>query len=126
VLIVDCDSAVARTLDLLFRRSSCECKTAASGEEAITLAETWVPDTVVMDFILSRTLGLDAAYALRARYPECRILMTYAQVSPDLVKQTEDDGFLVFKKPIPPPILLHAAGVLSKGGTEAATEKPAG
>jgi DNA-binding NarL/FixJ family response regulator len=48
---------------------------ASNGAEAITLAEVHRPDLVLMDVSMPNLDGVEATYALKARFPDLTVLM---------------------------------------------------
>src|SRR5262245_19129493 len=49
--------------------------TAANGHEALTLAETWVPDVLVTDVEMPRLDGFGLIRAFRRRYPGMPVIV---------------------------------------------------
>ncbi len=68
VLIADPDVEAARTTAELLQRQGYGAKTAASGEEAVSLALELCPDIVILDLMLEDTGCFDAVSSLR-RHP---------------------------------------------------------
>ena len=67
----------ARRLQRLFQRRECKVTTAASGEEALELAQREVPEIVISDIGLPGISGLELMSRLRAR-PEFRGVIAIA------------------------------------------------
>jgi len=77
ILIVEDHSAVRAALNDWLTSAFAECRvaSAASGEEALTLAAANPPDVVVMDVSLPQMSGIEAARRLRTLIPAARVLM---------------------------------------------------
>lgn len=58
---------------------------AADGEEAITLAERFRPDVVLMDVTMPKGGGVEATRVIRTRFPEVEVLMLTMHVDPAVV-----------------------------------------
>ena len=65
---------------------------ASTGDEAITLAATLVPDVIVMDAAMPGTNGLLATKAIVAARPEAVVLMLSMHSEDTLVRQALDAG----------------------------------
>jgi DNA-binding NarL/FixJ family response regulator len=65
---------------------------ASSGDEAVALAATLVPDVIVMDAAMPGTNGLMATKAIVAARPEAVILMLSMHSEDTLVRQALDAG----------------------------------
>ena len=72
---------------------------AATGEEAVRLAETLKPDVILMDIYMPNMDGLEAAKLIRTRFPEIAIVM---------LTSSERDGHLYEA------VQLEVAGYLLK------------
>lgn len=77
ILIVDDHPAVRRSLTdwLSGHFPGFEILTAASGEEAVSLAEQWAPALVLMDLGLPGINGLEATRQIKALLPDCDVVM---------------------------------------------------
>ena len=74
ILVVDDETVVLQTLDLIFRSRGFEVRTAGSAEEALEKISDWRPDIAVLDVILPGMNGLDLAVLLAQQIPQCRIV----------------------------------------------------
>ncbi|MGB5834590.1 MAG: response regulator transcription factor [Thiohalocapsa sp.] len=65
---------------------------AANGEEAITLAQAWKPDLVLMDICMPGTNGIDAATRITKLLPRTRLIAISAQGERTFVSQMVQAG----------------------------------
>ena len=94
ILIAD-DHAVTRAglRNLLSSRPGWTvCGEAATGREAITLAEQYRPDIVVMDIAMPELNGLEATRRIRKLFPKTEILVLSLHYSDELVREVVDAG----------------------------------
>ncbi len=66
LLIADDDINVVRLLKLFLRPLDCEVLTAADGEEALAIAQTRLPDVVLLDVMMPKRSGWEVCQALKA------------------------------------------------------------
>lgn len=90
---------------------------AANGSEAIQLAESLMPDVVVLDLSMPDISGLDAASQIRARAPESRILVFSIHDHAEYVQQSERAGAQGYlRKDSTPAQLRDAIRAVHAGG----------
>jgi len=65
---------------------------AASGEEAIRLAEEMGPEVIIMDYKMPGMNGLTAARTIRDRMPSQSIIIYTAYLDPDLEAEAREIG----------------------------------
>lgn len=65
---------------------------AASGQEAIDLAERTAPDVVIMDYKMPGMDGLTSARAIKQRKPEQNIIIYTAYLDPQLEAEAKAAG----------------------------------
>jgi len=53
--------------------------------------------------------GIECGDALRERYPDCKVIITYCTFADHWLGDAQKTGFEVFGKPVLPEILLAAA-----------------
>ena len=82
VLVVEDDEDIADVLRRSLRQEGHEVRTAADGEEALSLAGEFVPDLVVLDLGLPKLDGVEVARRLRAE-GDVPILMLTARTETD-------------------------------------------
>src|SRR5438067_2430469 len=66
LLIADDDEDVQRLLTLFVRPLDCEVLTARDGEEALAIAQTRLPDLVLLDVMMPKRSGWEVCQALKA------------------------------------------------------------
>jgi len=116
ILVVDDETAVVHTLNLIFRSRGFEVRAAKSAEEALEKVAGWRPDIAVLDVVLPGMNGLDFAVLLAQQAPSCRIVHLSGQPrSSELREQAALEGhpFEILAKPMHPEVLLaHLASLL--------------
>jgi CheY-like chemotaxis protein len=65
---------------------------AASGEEAISLAQTSDPNVIVMDYVMPDLDGLSAAKAIKQERPQQPIILYTAYLDANVESQARDAG----------------------------------
>jgi CheY-like chemotaxis protein len=80
---------------------------ATNGQEAVTLAETWAPDAVLMDVCMAEMDGLQATRTIKARWPGIKVIIL--SMYGDYEAQALEAGADAFvSKGEPPARLLQA------------------
>jgi CheY-like chemotaxis protein len=93
VLVVDDTDHVRRMLRTMLELDGFEVSAeAASGAEAIALADEVDPSAVVMDYKMPDMDGLQAATAIRERRPDQVIILYTAFVDDELEQRARDAG----------------------------------
>ncbi|HUF32878.1 MAG TPA: response regulator [Acidimicrobiales bacterium] len=93
VMVVDDTDHVRRMLRNMLELDGFEVTgEAASGADAITLADAVPPDAIVMDYKMPEMDGLVTAAAIRERHPDQVIILYTAFVSPELERRARDAG----------------------------------
>jgi DNA-binding NtrC family response regulator len=109
VLIVDDESVIADSLELIFRASGFEARCVYSGERALELAPVFEPDVLISDVVMRGVTGIELAIYVREHYPACRVLLFSGQAATsDLVQAANSRGyhFDILTKPVRPQVLL--------------------
>ncbi|MDI9590581.1 MAG: response regulator transcription factor [Acidobacteriota bacterium] len=77
VIVIDDDAIVVRSLStILSAQSDIEVMgTGASGDDAVRLFESYLPDMLLMDIRMPMGDGLSAAERILSRFPEARIVL---------------------------------------------------
>ena len=110
ILVADCDKVHALALSAIMRKMGFDVATASSGEEAVTVAATFVPDLVVLEVLMRGLPGIQAAVQITAALPECRVLFLSADASIfDILNAAPENLVYSFTtKPVHPLDLLNS------------------
>jgi DNA-binding response OmpR family regulator len=121
VLVVDDDPTVAEVVTDYLRAAGLEPRHAADGQSALSLAEEWPPDLVVLDLMLPGIDGLEVCRRLRlardGQNPVPVIMLTALGQESDRVLglQTGADDYVT--KPFSPrELTLRVQAVLRRAG----------
>ncbi len=109
VLVVDDEQVIANTLAMILNQSGFEARAVYSGEKAVELASTFLPDMLITDVIMADLNGIDAAIRIRALLPKIKILLFSGQAATaDLLEKARAQGyeFEILAKPVHPQDLL--------------------
>ena len=115
VLIVDDERVIADSLVTIFKSAGYDARAASSAEGALELIGDWSPDLTILDVIIPKMDGIDLAILLRAKYPNCRIVLFSGQADTrDLLVAANASGyaFEIVAKPVHPETLLSLAAQL--------------
>ncbi len=107
ILVVDDEAAIRLTLEMLLDRRGYAVMTAASGKEALALAEQHEFDLILLDFKMPGMGGLEVAQRMGDRQPATQIMLLTGESS--LGTGREDDrveGFAYMSKTISPQDVL--------------------
>ena len=75
VLVIDDEAELAEGLCLLFRNHNIEAVWATSKSQAILLAQSFKPDSALIDIILGNDDGFDTSEELKSLLPDLKVLM---------------------------------------------------
>ena len=90
----------------------------ADGDEVVTAAERTHPDVVILDLVMPRVGGLEAAARLLALQPATRVVMLTAHLSADAVREARQLGVAGYLlKDDDPRELPHHIRRVAGGGT---------
>jgi CheY-like chemotaxis protein len=109
ILVVDDERAIATALSTILERQGYETATAYSGEEAIQVACSFLPNFILCDVMLGAMNGVEAAMEILRALPECKVLFISGNAGyRDLLRKAMAKGFKfeVLEKPISPLELL--------------------
>ncbi len=121
ILVVDDEPAIVTTLSAILTSSGYVTEVAFNGKEAVDMAATFSPDLLLSDVVMPTMNGVDAALAITARLPACKVLLISGTArSTDLlpVRRNGNPGFTLLNKPIHPEQLLQTLQSLLNGGSE--------
>lgn len=110
ILVADDEQIIADTLQMILSQGGFEVATAYDGETAIERARQFCPGIFLCDVMMPEINGVEAAIAVRAILPECRIVLLSGQAGvQDLVQQARLRGyqFELLLKPIHPTDFLE-------------------
>jgi CheY-like chemotaxis protein len=95
-LIADDNVALRLSLSAILQDMGFEVKQAATGYEALAVAQEWFPSFVFIDVNMPSMNGFEVATALRSRFPATSMklfLMTGESLTQSLIKNAERVGF---------------------------------
>jgi|SRR4051812_25039824 len=75
VLIVDDDTMVADTLNMVFQKNGFNARSSYSAKEGLACAREFRPDLLLCDMVMPGRDGLDLAEDVSRELPDCRILV---------------------------------------------------
>src|ERR1700693_2391283 len=109
VLVADDEQVIANTLAIILNQAGFEARAVYSGEKAIESLDSFKPDMLISDVIMTGMTGIEAAIATRQRMPNCKILLFSGQAATaDLLEKARLEGheFEILAKPVHPTDLL--------------------
>jgi CheY-like chemotaxis protein len=109
VLVADDEQVIANTLVIILNQAGFEARAVYSGEKAIESLESFKPDMLISDVIMTGMTGIEAAIEVRNRLPQCKILLFSGQAATaDLLERARAQGheFEILAKPVHPTDLL--------------------
>jgi CheY-like chemotaxis protein len=109
VLVADDEQVIANTLAIILNQAGFEARAVYSGEKAIESLDTFAPDMLISDVIMTGMTGIEAAIQTRQKLPNCKILLFSGQAATaDLLERARGQGheFEILAKPVHPTDLL--------------------
>jgi CheY-like chemotaxis protein len=109
VLVADDEQVIANTLAIILNQAGFEARAVYSGEKVLESLESFQPDMLISDVIMTGMTGIEAAIATRERMPSCKILLFSGQATTaDLLEKARLEGheFEILAKPVHPTDLL--------------------
>jgi CheY-like chemotaxis protein len=106
VLVADDEQVIANTLAIILNQAGFEARAVYSGEKAIEALDSFQPDMLISDVIMTGMTGIEAAIATRRRCPTARSCSSPGQAATaDLLEKARPDGheFEILAKPVHPP-----------------------
>jgi CheY-like chemotaxis protein len=110
VLVADDERVIADTLAMILNQSGFDARAVYSGEKALELVTTFVPDMLISDVIMADLNGIDAAIRIRKLLPGIKVLLFSGQAATaDLLEKARANGheFEILAKPVHPQDLLN-------------------
>src|SRR4051812_45785309 len=92
VLVVDDEENLRIVLRTLLKRQGYEVETAASGEEALALVDSFGPDVIITDVRMPKMGGLDLLATLKAKGNEATVIVMSAYGNVDLALEAIKAG----------------------------------
>ena len=84
ILIVDDHALVRRTLrSLLAEQRHWKIYEASDGQEAIDEIQRLKPDVAILDIVMPRMSGIEAAYEMRRLVPDTKIILMSSHYTPE-------------------------------------------
>ncbi len=109
VLVADDEQVIANTLAIILNQAGFEARAVYSGEKAVEALDSFCPDMLISDVIMTGMTGIEAAIRTRAQVPGCKILLFSGQAATaDLLERARSQGheFEILAKPVHPSDLL--------------------
>src|ERR1700676_3661936 len=79
VLVADDEQVIANTLAIILNQAGFEARAVYSGEKAIESLESFQPDMLISDVIMTGMTGIEAAIITRRKLPQSKILLLSRQ-----------------------------------------------
>ena len=109
VLVADDEQVIANTLAIILNQAGFEARAVYSGENALESLDTFQPNMLISDVIMTGMTGIEAAIQIRQKLPQCKILLFSGQAATaDLLEKARAQGheFEILAKPVHPTDLL--------------------
>jgi len=125
ILILDDESSIAETLEMIFRGCGYETRVAYSAEQAIDIIAVWQPDLAIVDVMLPHMNGIEFGTVLKSNYPDCQVLLVSGHPgTAELLEVAREKqyNFEILAKPLHPALILDLVSTLlpsPKGTAEA-------
>ncbi len=123
ILIVDDESAIADTLQMIFKMQHYDARVAYSAEHAAELIAEWQPELAILDVILPEMNGIDLAIVIKANHPKCHVLLFSGHTNTAMLLEEavrKGHTFEVLAKPVMPDLMLERASALLSAPDEPA------
>ena len=109
VLVADDEQVIANTLAIILNQAGFDARAVYSGEKVIEALDSFQPDMIISDVIMTGMTGIEAAIETRKRRPNCKVLLFSGQATTaDLLEKARAQGheFDILAKPVHPTDLL--------------------
>lgn len=121
ILIVDDESAIADTLQMIFQMQRYDVRVAYSAERAVELIASWQPELAILDVILPEMNGIDLAIVIKANHPKCHVILFSGHTNTAMLLEeatSKGHNFEILAKPVMPEIMLERASELLRAPDE--------
>jgi two-component system phosphate regulon response regulator PhoB len=115
LLLVEDDKTLAELLIWHFEREEFEVRRTGDGEEALIMAEEWVPDIVLLDWMIEGISGLEVCRRLRRRPATANlpiIMLTARAEEADRIRGLDTGADDYVSKPFSPRELIARVGAV--------------
>src|SRR5271156_443913 len=109
VLVADDEQVIANTLAIILNQHGFEARAVYSGEKALEELDSFQPDMLISDVIMTGMTGIEVAIETRKKLPNCKVLLFSGQAATaDLLERAREQGheFDILAKPVHPTDLL--------------------
>jgi CheY-like chemotaxis protein len=109
VLVADDEQVIANTLAIILNQAGFEARAVYSGEKALEELDSFQPDMLISDVIMTGMTGIEVAIETRKKLPNCKVLLFSGQAATaDLLERARVQGheFDILAKPVHPTDLL--------------------
>jgi CheY-like chemotaxis protein len=109
VLVADDEQVIANTLAIILNQAGFEARAVFSGEKALEELDSFQPDMLISDVIMTGMTGIEVAIETRKKLPNCKVLLFSGQAATaDLLERARAQGheFDILAKPVHPTDLL--------------------
>jgi CheY-like chemotaxis protein len=109
VLVADDEQVIANTLAIILNQAGFDARAVYSGEKALEALDSFQPNMLISDVIMTGMTGIEAAIKTREKLPQCKILLFSGQAATaDLLERARTNGheFEILAKPVHPTDLL--------------------
>ena len=110
IIVADDEQVISNTLTIILNQAGYTAKAVYSGEKTIEAAETFKPDMIISDVIMTGMTGIESAIRIREMFPKCKIILISGQkATADLLEKAREQGheFEILAKPVHPTDLLQ-------------------
>lgn len=118
ILIVDDETTVADSLQLILSSCGYEARAVYSGEQAEEMMAEWRPDLAIIDVMLPKMNGIELAGIIANLCPACHLLLISGHPgTTDLLNDAKSHGhsFDILAKPLHPTFILDTVNGLLPG-----------
>jgi CheY-like chemotaxis protein len=109
VLIADDERVIADTLAAILNRFDFDARAVYNGRAAVDALSSFEPDILISDVIMPEMSGIEAAVAILAQRPDCKVVLFSGQAgTANLLHDAQAQGacFEILTKPVHPVDLL--------------------